>query len=143
MQDNTAKLHHAACPADTPEAHNVPVIQISPKSILVIHLSATRIWRFFFSTNHNFCNSLSFIPSSAYIILKKWTTYRIKILGIADGFHESEGIVPLVNCIIGHKTVDTTCFKAHNAMASVLLLMLAFTLYSFVWSIVGKNCSKV
>lgn len=69
----------------------------------------------------------------------------MEILGIADGFHESEGIVPLFNCIIGNKIAvdNATCFKSHNAMASVLLLMFAFTLYSFVWSIVGKNCSKV
>ena len=35
------------------------------------------------------------------------------------------------------------CFQQYDAFASVFLLMVAFAVYSLVWSIVGNNCSKV
>ena len=45
--------------------------------------------------------------------------------------------------LVGRGSSEDSCFAAHDSLASGIYLCCAFIIYSFVWSIVGRNCSKV
>lgn len=45
-------------------------------------------------------------------------------------------------CILNTQNVSS-CFYKYDAIVGVFYLMVAFAIYSLVWSIIGNNCSKV
>lgn len=49
-------------------------------------------------------------------------------------------------CVTGHEGIKQSisqCYYSSNALVSGYALCIVFIIYSFVWSIVGNNCSKV
>lgn len=49
-------------------------------------------------------------------------------------------IVSYSGCVFGK---GSSCFTAHDSLTVGIFLCCGFIIYSFVWSIVGNNCSKV
>lgn len=53
------------------------------------------------------------------------------------------GVASLLQCGMSSSKSISTCALEHSALSGSLLLCIAIIVYSFVWSVLGNNCSKV